>query len=371
MKKLVLLAILYSPIVLSQQTSKNMMVGSLNRNYLQYLPIGFNPSTESLPVIFAFHGLGSDALQTSTAGFNFIADTARFIVIYPNGTLNTNGQQSWNNGVGFASTSDDIGFVNQLMDSMLINLNADASRFYVTGFSMGSIMSHHLACNINHRIAAIGTMAGTMATSTIATCVPSYKTPVIHLHGTADPTVPYAGSALPTLSLVAQTINFWRNVHGCSTTTDSTRLANTGSDGNTITVDRFVYNSCNTTGPLELYRFNGAGHVYLYQPVNDITEAFEIWRFFYQWSKPDAPVATLKKTNYAKLNLYPNPAHDQISIDGLADQTVVSILNVDGKLIATQLVKSGVISIQELSKGIYFLRFENNKQIEQLKFIKE
>ncbi|MGJ8661231.1 MAG: alpha/beta hydrolase family esterase, partial [Bacteroidota bacterium] len=295
-----------------QLTTQTINIGGVTRNYYKYLPVGYQ-ATENLPVVFILHGLGSNAFQMTQAGFSLIADTARIIAIYPDGLQNAGGQTAWNNGTLLSSSADDITFFNKMMDEMILNQNANPARIYVTGFSMGGIMTHHLACALNNRIAAIGPMAGTMSTPDINTCVPSYATPVIHLHGTADGTVPYNSGALPSLTLVPETMTFWRNVHGCSTAADSTRIPDTANDG--ITVDRFVYNTCNPLGSVELWRLNGADHVYLFQPNNDITEAVEIWKFFNKWQHPNPATASLSELKKVKsFSVYPNPSNGKLHI---------------------------------------------------------
>ncbi len=336
----------------AQLTQHNITVGTVSRNYYKYLPVNYQAS-ENLPLVFILHGLGGNGQQMTFGGFNLIADTARVIAIYPDGLTNGFGQTAWNNGTLASSSADDITFFNKMMDVMIATQNVNPARIYVTGFSMGGIMSHHLACKINNRIAAIGPMAGTMSTSDISTCVPSYKTPVIHLHGTADATVPYDGNALPSLSLVAETMNFWRGVHGCSATADSTRLPDTAMDG--ITVDRFVYNNCNPLGSVELWRLNGADHIYLYEPVNDITEAKEIWRFFNKWQHP-SPAASLDKLEKKDFFIAPNPNNGRWKIQseqgGLFD-----LYDLNGALLQTFEVTNGVTEVAiNLASGVYLLK---------------
>ena len=75
----------------------------------------------------------------------------------------------------------------------------DARRIYATGFSNGAMMCFRLAAEMSDRIAAIGTVAGTMARGLPA---PSRPVPLIHFHGTLDPAFPFReGEAGETLEL--------------------------------------------------------------------------------------------------------------------------------------------------------------------------
>lgn len=339
----------------AQLTNETISINGVTRSYKLYIPAGFNAQTESPDMIIIMHGLGGTNSDMVGAGFNFIADTARVIAVYPQALTNSWGMTAWNNGTMLGSTADDLGFMNALIDKGLSDYNVNAARVYATGFSMGSIMSHHMACAMNNRIAAIGAMAGTMPTSDISSCVPAYKTPVIHLHGTADGTVPYDGSALPSLSLVPQTIAFWRGVHGCDASADSTRLPDTGMD--TITVDRFVYDNCNPVGSLELWRFNGADHVYLYQPVNDITEMIEVWLFLRKWNHSNPTTLGLENKEFSTLKISPNPSNGFIRVPSESEGTL-QLIDLKGTVVFEQQIQAGTseLDLKAVNQGVYLVR---------------
>ena len=363
MKKLLLLSFFSLPafFVNAQLTNKSLTIGATTRTYKQYLPAGFDPGTESVSVIIALHGLGGTSNDIVGTGLNTIADTARIIVFYPQGVANGYGQTAWNNGTLLSSSVDDISFMNQLMDTAILNFNADPTRVYVAGFSMGSIMSYHLACAMNNRIAAIGCMSGTMATSDISSCVPAYVTPVIHFHGTSDGTVPYNTNPLPSLSLVPQTIDFWKTQHACGTTADSTRLADTGSDS--YTVDRFVYDNCSPTGSLEHWRINGADHEYFYKPVNDFDEITETWLFFRKWQHNSPAAAGINENKETQFSVSPNPSEGSIEIESKVNGTF-ELYNASGALVTTGKVVSGTNNFnwESLESGIYLISINGTTQ---------
>ena len=351
---LTMIAIVFSS-AYAQLTNETVTIGAVNRTYKQYLPTGLDPQNEQVSLVIILHGLGGTSADMVGAGFNYIADTARVIALYPQGKTNAYGQNSWNNGTGLSSTADDISFMNSLIDSMIVNYNVNPARVYVTGFSMGSIMSYHLACALNMRVAAIGCMSGTMSTSDIQNYTPTYATPVIHLHGTADGTVPYNSGALPTLSLVPETMAFWQNVHGCDATADSTRITDVAADN--ITIDRFRYDNCSPNGSLELWRLNGADHVYLYQPINDITEMMEVWLFLRRWTHPTPAPLTVSTLSTNQLSVAPNPSTGLFQLKSSVS-ALFEVQNVAGKTVLSGVLNNGetTIDLNASPSGVYFLK---------------
>ncbi len=347
----------------AQQSNQTITIGNATRAYIEYLPINFNASQEDYSLVIILHGLGQSNTDFTGAGFNDLADTARVIALYPQGLNNFIGQPAWNNGTLLASGADDVGLLSALMDKYISQYGVDPARVYVTGFSMGSIMSYTAACALNDRIAAIGCMAGTMSTEDLTNCNPSYATPVIHLHGTADGTVPYDSNALPSLSLVPQTVEFWQNVHNCDAEPDSIGIPDTADDD--ITVDRFVYTNCDTEGALELWRFNGADHIYLYEPVNDITEMIEIWRFFYKWSHPAPLEVGVSEIEESSFSIYPNPSNGRVQIN-VSATSPFNVYNAQGMIVRSGNFTKGQtqLDLTDLSDGIYYL--QTNKATEKL-----
>ena len=117
-------------------------------------------------MVINLHGFALNGTQqTSYSDFNTIAESEGFIVIIPEGLSDTTFFGAigthWNSYWG--TDSDDLGFLNLLIDQAYTDYGIDLSRVYCAGFSNGGFMSHRLACELSDRIAAIACVAGGVA----------------------------------------------------------------------------------------------------------------------------------------------------------------------------------------------------------------
>ncbi len=353
----------------AQTTSHTITIGSDVRTYYVYRPTAFNQQTESLPVIFALHGLGGNASQMMMVGFNQIADTARAIVVYPEGKLNAYNQQSWANGTGLQSGANDVQLINVLIDTLYYRYNINLSKVYVAGLSMGGIMAHRLGCRLSNRIAAIASMTGTISTDDLTNCTPAFPMPVIHWHGTADGTVPYNSGQLPTLELVPATMHYWLSKNNC-TPVDSviTPIADNVMDG--YTIDKIAYSNCPGTVKVELWRINNGPHTWFYQPANDADGAKEFWRFFRQYQHSSPTPASIRESIEAnKISVFPNPSNNGwIQFDGILNSATIEVYNIAGKLLLESTIQSSEKILLE-QKGIYLIKVIQSNEISNHKVI--
>jgi polyhydroxybutyrate depolymerase len=375
-KALLLLCIGISVLSNAQLTQESIEIEGLTRTYYRYLPTGYT-SSENLPVVVVLHGLGDVASNMANAGFNTIADTARFIPVYLQGEPNSFSQNSWNNGTLLASTTNDVLFISEVIDKLEDSLDVDLSRVYCTGFSMGSIMSYKVASELSDRIAAIACFAGTMSDEEISAATPVHAVPRLHVHGTADATVPYDGSPLPSLSLVDATMTKNKALNGWAGDSTIYNLTDNVSDG--ITIEKIVYN-CTT--PLEHWKMTGADHIWPYQPANDTSAIFIAWYWFsqHQHANPStADIAT--EISPAKIQVSPNPIQDQMIISlGISQSgyAQVDILDMLGRQIDN--VVSGPLgegnyqfkyNSAKLPKGVYFIKVSQGDAVKTQKLLKQ
>lgn len=351
MKQKILLAfILLTSLFSNAQTTviDSIMSGGVYRNYRLYVPAAYNGST-AWPLIFNIHGYTSNAYQEQLyTNFGPIADTAHFLMVYPNATL-YGGQPTWNSGFGLAV--DDIGFLSNLIDSLSAVYNIDHDRVYSCGMSNGGYMSHTLACALSSRIAAIASVTGTMTPSQHSSCIPGRPVPVLDIHGTADGTVPFYGGSY---SIAIDTlVKYWVTNDGCN----SSPVYNAVPDINTsdgCNADHFVYNGGAMGSTVEFYRINGGGHTWPFTyPIGTTCQDFnaseKIWLFFRKYRLSQfVGVNELSKEN--NISIYPNPVSDLLSIEA-EFLSGVTIMDINGKPIIYS--DKHQIDVSSLAKGIY------------------
>jgi poly(3-hydroxybutyrate) depolymerase len=117
---------------LAQSSTLNLTVGTQARTSLIYAPA----DAASPPLVISMHGLsGTGSQQRSMSRFETIAQREKFVVAFPDGLSNR-----WD-----ISGAADVNFILAIIDSAAARYGIDRARVYATGFSMGGMMSYHLA----------------------------------------------------------------------------------------------------------------------------------------------------------------------------------------------------------------------------------
>ena len=309
-----------------------------------------------------------------------MADTAGFITVYPEALVDAlTSSTAWNSGAGVAGFSlnpnvDDVGFINALIDTVSTHYNIDQNRIYATGFSMGGFMSNRLACDLNNRIAAIASVAGTIGG--VLNCTPGTEIPVCHFHGTSDGTVGYGmpeGATDNTFgSNVSDWISFWTNNNGCGSMVLEGQFPNTFSDG--YTIDYVEYGGCTNDNRVVHYKVNGAEHVWLPDNSNgtDILYGFEIWKFFLGLSPDNLSGVGIADREIESVGIYPNPTSRNLQLENLDSKILnVSVFNTMGQKVLETSVNSKTIDVSVLKNGVYQLMVATEKGLYSNTFIKE
>lgn len=371
MKSLILYSFIWLAInAFGQQTINSTIThDGLTREYILYVPSSYD-GTLAVPLLFNFHGYTSNAQQQMWYGdFRQIADTAKFIIVHPQGTLDGTGTTHFNVGFG-GSTVDDVGFTSALLDTLISNYNINEDRVYSTGMSNGGFMSFHLACNLSDRIAAIASITGSMVPTTMANCNANHMTPVLQIHGTADGTVPYNGGTWT--EGITDVLNHWATYNNCNINPLIEPVPDLSiTDGSSA--ERFSYFDGNGCVKVLHYKITNGGHTWPGSAINlsgtnyDINASVEAWRFMSQFDI-NGVIASCQTIGIDELtvnpySVFPNPAKDVITIEGLSDVLMdLEIFSLDGKslLIGSVNKDKNTIDLSTLSQGHYLMKINNS-----------
>ncbi|MFK7808633.1 MAG: PHB depolymerase family esterase [Saprospiraceae bacterium] len=344
----------------------SISVDGITRTYLLHLPTNYNTS-EPAPLIIAMHGgFGSATNAQNQTQLSVKADEEDFIVVYPEGVkggfLNI---RTWNAGecCGYASNTniDDVGFIDQLLDSLLVEYAIDETRIYATGLSNGGFMSYRLACELSDRIAAIAPVA---ASSTVPLCNPERPVPIIQFHSYLDFNVPYEGGVGNGVSTHYNPPHdsihdLWSNLNNCNSQRD-TILSN-----NEYTYIRWADCDCGTE--IEYYITEDGGHSWPQgnstttgDPTSEYINASDLmWEFFEQhtlecnttsiWSQETAIRNDL-------LAIWPNPSTGLFTLDWKTDSEIIELHIYDSNGTKLEIgITNNELDLRRFPKGHYHL----------------
>jgi polyhydroxybutyrate depolymerase len=376
---IILSAVIFTAAVnsLKAQTSLFATIESdgLIRDYKIYIPAIYDGSTP-VPLVFNFHGYGSNFIEQEQYGdFRAIADTANFILIHPNGTPDNFGTNSWNTFDN--STTNDLGFVSNLIDTLLLNYNIDTTAIYSTGMSNGGFMSYELACQLSHRIAAVASVTGSITNTHIATCNAQHPMPVMQIHGTNDGTVPYIGNVI--FQPIENVVNYWIQFNNCDTNAVFNAITDIVTTDN-CTAEHYVYPNGDNGVEVEFYKIINGGHSWPGAPVNlnttnmDFQANQEIWRFFRKYRLGGSIVTTQSNRgiNQTGFEVFPNPSNGAFTINFQNEkQRKIVLSNALGQHLNTFNCITNQFEFTPLEHGIYFITIiESDGNVQSKRLIK-
>jgi poly(3-hydroxybutyrate) depolymerase len=240
----------------AQSSSLNLTVGNQARTSLLYAP----PDAVNPPLVISMHGLsGTGSQQRSMSRFETIAQREKFVVAFPDGL-----QNRWDIGGAV-----DVNFILALIDSAAARYGIDRARVYATGFSMGGMMSYHLANRAADRIAAIGPVGGFLLGNDPHNS--SRPMPILHIHGDADTVVDYGR--------LANVLKGWATRNACPQTPQTVKPYPAAKPASKVTQQ--IWSPCDKSEIIAL-TVAGMGHGYTTGP--DIHSSEEIWAFVKRYS---------------------------------------------------------------------------------------
>lgn len=164
------------------------------------------------PIIVALHAWATDKeTQQSVDRLPDYAGPECAIIVYPQGK--SSGVQvgpfglaghSWNAGGCCPQANldkiDDVGFLDRVVTAVAAEFNADEQSVFAIGISNGGMMANRFACT-NEKVKAMVAVSGPLMSGDgdkTESFECSRSIPMLHMHGDADPVVPYKGCSKDT-----------------------------------------------------------------------------------------------------------------------------------------------------------------------------
>ncbi len=343
--------------------SETIQYDGLTREYSIYVPVSYDGTT-NFPLLFNFHGGGGTiASHIGIADMSSIADTANFIVVYPQARPDPSDGNSFNWISKVPGTYDDVPFISSLIDTIATNYQIDQNRIYACGYSLGGDMSFELACKLNSRIAAIAPVARTMQANPNSFCSPVHATGVLTILGTDDITSPYNGIIYLGVEYylsAAETNSFWATYNDCDTTPSVNIVS--------PSVERYTWSNSSGCSYVEELKVIGGGHDWP-GSFGDMTidANIEIWQFVSRYDinglinclNTSINENNLQTDNY---KVFPNPFNEELTIELQSAQSNDFIIyNVIGETITSGKLNSqfNKIDLSSLAPNVYILNIKN------------
>jgi poly(3-hydroxybutyrate) depolymerase len=254
----------------------DIVVGGATRSYRLYVPKACQPNA---PLVIAMHG-ASGSMDDQSPHFNEIADTAKFIIAYPQGKEiyfpafggNTTG---WD-----ASGEDnaDAAFLRAIVDDLAEDYQIDRRRVYCCGFSNGGMNTYAMTNVCSDVFAAFASISGFPLNEFHLRHVGKRPVPFLHIHGKNDDFVRY--KLMPTIvdemvaRMGANPVPVKKTVSG--------------------KYDKSVYQATDGSFPYIYYEIDGMGHNDFTSNTEDGNSSLTMWKFFRRYTL-DTPCDTTLK----------------------------------------------------------------------------
>jgi len=251
------------------------------RYYYVWVPKAYNGSS-AVPVVFGFHGLGDLCTDFATeTGFTAVSEAHNFIFVYPCGSTGLLGT-AWNAGTCCLrwESVDDVQFTLDIISALKTNFNVNPSQIFSFGFSNGAMFSEILACKQGSILAGIASVSGVveldpgnqegLTECDTAFASSDHAVPVLHVHGTSDPLVPWNGDGILGFPPIPDDFTRWASRSTCEA--NSTVAWTKGA------YKSHQYTQCKNGATIELIEHDGGVHEW--PSDGDFDTTSYVWQFF-------------------------------------------------------------------------------------------
>ena len=225
------------------------------------------------PLIVSLHGFGGNAADHAAyVPLHERVNSHGFALLLPNGMRDGAGNRFWNPTDeccdGGKSGEDDMAYLTELVAGA--RKLKDFGPVYVFGYSNGGFMAYHLACKGLPGLRAVASLTGTSYVED-SSCAGAPPVSVLHVHGTADEVIRYAGDQSepqdegePAFYAGAEEmVTRWSQRAGCAWPDDPQPYANLDLDRHVPGAETHAYRlqeSCAPGITIELWQGVGSSH---------------------------------------------------------------------------------------------------------------
>ncbi len=172
-----------------------LQVGASTRSYTVVLPTVLQGSA---PLLLVFHGsnqTGDKVRAFSGDVFDELVQEHGFVVVYPDGYKgHWNDARVSSNFPTRKAGTDDVAFTKALIDEIGATYAIDGKKVYIAGYSNGGQMVIRLIHEWPYAFAGAMVISATQPEAANFLAISRESAlPILFIHGTADPIVPYNG----------------------------------------------------------------------------------------------------------------------------------------------------------------------------------
>ena len=271
----------------SQSISQSMTSISVNGVERMFrLSVPSSDVGTKLALIIAFHGGGGSEEDFQQQNqFDQLGEQQKFIMAYAIAESDrSSAEGEWYLNTA-ATSRDDNDFTEAIVDELSNSYCIDQDRLYAIGYSLGSMYTYEVACQLNHRFAAVASFAGTMPVNP-ETCDLTGNIAVMHIHGKLDYIIDYDDDwdwkdgeheGVGTMSNIPGMIDFWAEKSNCQDDNTHSHLFN-GDE-----VEHIVHSDCDGDVRVEHYGMEAQEHTWPDQVDGTYTYVL-IWEFLNEFT---------------------------------------------------------------------------------------
>lgn len=231
------------------------------------------------PLIVSLHGFGGNSADHARhVPLHERVNADGFALLLPNGQSDREGNRFWNPTDrccdGGKSGEDDFAFLTQVVASARAVKEFGPVHFF--GYSNGGFMAHHMACKGLPGLRAIVSVAGTSYVDD-ASCEGAPPVSVLHVHGTADDVIRFAGDESERgqpgeeerafYAGAREMVERWSRLAACPWPADAQPSASLDLDQFVPGVETQVFRldpACGQGVSIELWVAEGSGHAFAF-----------------------------------------------------------------------------------------------------------